>query len=233
MLLKPPLLEVRNLSHFYKKSFSSKKHYILHDISFSLDYSSTLALMGASGSGKSTLAKAIAGIIKSDSIILEGKKVVLNNLCQRRVFYKDVQILFQDVVSSLNPRLNVFENLKEPLIYLLGIKNKTTQYEMMESVLSQLGLRSEILHSYPPMLSGGEAQRICIASALLIKPKILILDESTSGFDYELQERVWNVLLELQKQNACSFIFITHDRNLAKRFCKEYLIMREGRIIPA
>lgn len=229
------MLEVNNISHSftYSNFFKKKTLKILNNISFKIKQGENVALIGPSGCGKSTLAKIIAQLQKptSGNIVFQNKPVILQNLTQRRNFYKHLQILFQDPLGSLNPRYNVLANLQEPLRYLLNICNLESQLQKIYPILERLSLSKNILYHYPAMLSGGQAQRVCIARMLLIQPKFVILDESTSGLDYELQEIVWNLFLEMQHTYNTTFLFITHDIILANKYCQKLLLMEKGNLI--
>ena len=229
------LLEVCNISHEYSYYRMVRKYAkeILRDISLNIKISENIALVGPSGCGKSTLAKIIAQLQKPKKgcIKLHNTNVKLTTLAQRRQFYKQVQILFQDPLSSLNPRLTILDNLQEPLFHLLSLHTLESHLHIIIPLLDKLELPHDILYKYPMMLSGGQAQRICIARALLIKPKLIILDETTSGLDYDLQEKIWNLFTETQQKTQCSFLFITHDIQLARRFCSTFILMQNGKIV--
>ncbi len=229
------LLELKNISHYYTYNniFKTTKKQILKNINFTIDSSQNIALIGPSGCGKSTLAKIIVQLQtpKSGEIFLNNKKIQLKTLTQKREFYKQVQILFQDPISSLNPKINILQNLQEPLINLLSIKDKQEQLKKIIPIFTSLNLQKQILYYYPSMLSGGQAQRVCISRMLLIQPKLIILDETTSGLDYILQDKVMNLFLSLQKEHSSSFLFITHDISLAKKFCQNIMLMQNGEII--
>lgn len=228
-------LEVCNINHTFTYNTFFKKHtkQILNNVSFKMKQGENIALIGPSGCGKSTLAKIIAQLQKPQSgqILFNGKAVNLENLQQKKEFYKQAQILFQDPLSSLNPRYNVLEHLQEPLNHLLNIQSKPAQLQKIYPILEQLDLPKSILYHYPAMLSGGQAQRVCIARMLLIKPLFVILDETTSGLDYELQEEIWNLFLDMQKTYNTTFLFITHDLILARKYCQRIILMEEGKII--
>lgn len=229
------MLKVNNISHSftYNNFFRRKTLQILNNISFQIQQGENVALIGPSGCGKSTLARIIAQLQKptSGSISFQNETIILQNLMQRRAFYKRLQILFQDPLGSLNPRYNVLANLQEPLKYLLNIKDLNVQLQEIYKILELLSLPKSILYHYPSMLSGGQAQRVCIARILLIKPQFVILDESTSGLDYELQDAIWNLFLNMQNNHNTTFLFITHDIILAKKYCQKLIIMENGRIV--
>lgn len=230
------LLALNHLSFAYRKSHflgKTTEQPIFSDINFTIDNNECVGLMGLSGCGKSTLARVIAGIAKQSSgeVQFKGKIVDLQNLAQRRAFYSSVQIIFQDPISSLNPRLTLMQSLAEPLVYLLSIHDQKAQMERIAPLLEGLGLDLAILQNYPAMISGGEAQRICLARALLVCPSLLLLDEATSNVDYLLSLRILDFLEYWQKIHPCAFLFITHNEVFVRRFCQRVLMMQKGNIV--
>lgn len=155
----------------------------------------------------------------------------LANLTHRREFYKQVQILFQDPIGSLNPRLTLRESLCVPLRYLLDLHDKQAQDERILPLLARLGLDEGLLDVYPAMLSGGQAARFCIARALLVRPRYIILDESTSGVDERVEGEILALLSELQEEEGLGVLLITHSVELARKFCEKIYIMESGKII--
>ncbi|MCX2716436.1 ATP-binding cassette domain-containing protein [Helicobacter sp. MIT 21-1697] len=231
------MLRLCNVSYQYKsyRFFSTTQKAVLKHISLNLCAGESLAIMGASGCGKSTLAQIACGLLTPtrDELGQVGKVYVneqllnLNSLRARRLFYAQVQILFQDAIGSLNPRLNCFENLIEPLLYLRGIAYKDC-LKYIEPLLERVGLHTEILDKNVAMISGGEAQRICLIRALLVNPKLLILDESTSGLDYELCLEVIAFLKAWQKQHKSAILLITHDKHIAQKLCENLKYIKNG-----
>lgn len=232
------LLEARRLCYGYEGGGIFRKEArgrILDDISFYVKAGERVGLMGASGSGKSTLAKILAGFYRPQSgeLLIEGAHIDLPSYLslsrlshkKRAAFYKSVQIIFQDPLGSLNPRLTLEENLALPMRHLLGLKTKKERLDRIEPLLKRLGLESSILQSYPGLISGGQAQRICLLRALCVKPKILILDEATSNLDYLLSLRILKFLMEWQGEEECCFIYITHDEEMASFFCQRILTL--------
>lgn len=226
------ILELKNISKTYKTfSFfkSTKPNKVLKDISFSLHEKEALALLGQSGSGKSTIAKIICNITKQDNgeIYLEDKKVNLKTLSQKREFYKKVQIVFQDSISALNPALNIFEAISEPLDYLSKF-TKNEKKKIVTNLLKKVHLDIS-LDTKVSFLSGGMAQRVCIARAMAISPKIIILDEATSSLDIILQKEIINLINEMKRK--FSFIIITHDMRIVKMMCDRVILLDDGKII--
>lgn len=188
-------------------------------------------LVGESGSGKTTLARILLGLIEADSgrIFYKGREISsLHGSDQRRALM-DMQIVFQDPLAGLNPKMTVASAVKEPLI-IRKASNKKIMPRML-SLLSDVGLAPSFAGRYPSELSGGEAQRVCIARSLAADPKLLVLDEPVSSLDFELQEETIELLLLLKKQKELTYIFITHDLMLAERLCSRVGVMKDGQII--
>lgn len=223
------MLKVENISYSYKNSnlFSDKYTQVLNGVSFNLDENNSLGVLGISGSGKSTLAKIIANIYKANS-----GNVFLNNvkIQDNKEYKKIIQIVFQDSRASFNPDFSVYEALIEPLENLTNFSKSEIKKRALEC-LELLELNQDLLDKKCSMLSGGQLQRLSIARAILIKPKILILDEATSSLDVLIQAKILNTLKNLQKD--LSYIVITHDLRIIKLFCDEVLVLDKGKVIES
>ncbi|MBC7319694.1 ABC transporter ATP-binding protein [bacterium] len=215
------VLEVKSLS----KSFIKRR--VLKDVNFSLYGGESITILGKTGSGKSTIAKCIMGLIEPDSgeIFLFNKKVNNRDLS----FYRNIQMVFQDPFESINPRLNIYEVVSEPL-YIQRMKDKDSYPEIVKTALKyvQLPYNDEFLRLYPHQLSGGELQRVAIARAIVLKPKILIADEITAFLDVSIQAKIMRLLLDIQENLGLSIIFILHDIALAKKVSDRILILNDG-----
>lgn len=235
------MLELENVSFYHRtyRVFSKSEKQILSHISLKIEGGTNYAIMGNSGCGKSTLAQIMCGILSPSldelgqvgQVRFDGVRLNLSQLSQRRSFYSQVQMLFQDSISSLNPRFSCYENILEPLLYLGAGQTKEQIQSRMERLCQKLGLPKEILDKSVAMISGGEAQRICLIRALLLNPRILILDESLSGLDYELCAEVLEFLREWQGESRASVVLITHDENIALRFCEKVYLLEQGKLI--
>ncbi len=193
---------------------------------------STLALVGESGSGKSTLARCLARLETPDSgeIRFDGRDVTAAGGASLRQLRREIQMVFQDPASALNPRLTSAELIEEPmLVQRTGQKpdRRRRVFELMELV----GLPASIGTRRPLDLSGGQRQRVAVARALSLQPKLLILDEATSGLDLSVQAQIVNVLLELQESRSLTYLFITHDLGLASYLADEIAVMERGKIV--
>lgn len=235
------MLELENVSFYHRtyRVFSKSEKQILSHISLRIESGRNYAIMGNSGCGKSTLAQIMCGILSPSldelgqvgQVRFDGAKLNLSSLAQRRSFYSQVQMLFQDSISSLNPRFSCYENILEPLLYLGAGQRKEQIDKRIVELCQKLGLPKDILGKSVAMISGGEAQRICLIRALLLEPRILILDESLSGLDYELCDEVLEFLREWQGESGASVVLITHDENIALRFCEKVYLLEQGKLI--
>ncbi len=225
-------LEVSNL-HFSYKSYSlfrTRQTPVLRGASFALEQNRALGLLGASGSGKSTIAALLMQILAPDSgeIKLFGEPLSAPNLDKRRALYRQMQIVFQDPLGAVNPRNSVRECIEEPLNYLFDL-SASERARRVRSALDLVELSESLLSKPALNLSGGQIQRVLIARALAIAPKILILDESLSSLDAFLQVKFIRFLSRLKTHY--SFLFITHDVRLARLFCDEIILLEAGKIV--
>ncbi len=230
------VLEVNNLRHWYKLNssiFINKWNKALNEVSFKLYKNETLGIVGSSGSGKSTLCRALIGLLK-----VRGGEIKIydkNHPSKKNKSFKkhnNMQIIFQDPFSSLNPKMTI-KNILEDIFFIQKISDKrkiTKEIKFMFRNLS-LPFKSEFLNSYPNQLSGGQLQRISLARALLLKPKILICDESVNMLDASVKIEILELLRVLQEKMDLTIIFITHDLGIAKRFCNRLLVMNHGKIV--
>jgi len=233
----PPQLEVRNLKmHFpiNKGIFGKPTDFVkaVDDVSFDVYPGETIGLVGESGCGKTTLGRAILRLIEpsSGSITFEGKDITHINKDELRKLRKDIQIIFQDPYSSLNPRMTVGEAIIEPMrvnkIYESDFLRKKHCIELLEKV----NLSKAHYERYPHEFSGGQRQRICIARALALNPKFIICDESVSALDVSVQAQVLNLLNKLKEEFNFTYIFISHDLSVVKFMSDRIIVMNKGKI---
>ena len=232
-----PLLEVKNLKvHFpiRKGIFNSITGYTraVDDVSFHVYPGESLGLVGESGCGKTTLGRAVVGLIKpkEGEIFYGGSDISKMSKKELRLLRKDIQIIFQDPYSSLNPRMTVGRSIMEPM-KVHGIY--CTQKEREEKailLLEKVGIEKNSFNLYPHEFSGGQRQRICIARSLSLNPKFIVCDESVSALDVSVQAQVLNLLNELQQEFNLTYIFISHDLSVVKFMSDRILVMNKGKI---
>lgn len=227
-----PFLEVKNLKKFYEvRRFFKPPAAIkaLDGVSFKLARGKTLAVVGESGCGKSTLAKCLMLIEKPTvgEIRLEGSR---QDEITARDWRRQVQMIFQDPYSSLNPRKKAIDIIAEPLVINGGL-SKDEIYSHARTMMSKVGLRPEFESRYPHMFSGGQRQRIGIARALMLQPKLLICDEPVSALDVSIQAQVLNLLMDLQDEFGLSYLFISHDLSVVRHIADDILVMYLGQVM--
>ncbi len=231
-----PILEITNLEkqYFSNVGIFAKKEIVkaVDNISFSVFEGETLGLVGESGCGKSTLGKTILQLERatSGSIKYRGKELTKLSKSEIRNLRKEIQIIFQDPYSSLNPRLMIGQALMEPMeVHGLG-KNKKERKERVLSLLERVGLDESYFYRYPHELSGGQRQRVGIARTIAVEPKLVICDESVSALDISVQAQVLNLLNELKNDFGFTYIFISHDLAVVKYMSDQLLVMNKGKI---
>lgn len=221
------MLSVDRVDKSYRKAgmFSKERQHVLRDISFACGPGECLGIIGESGSGKSTLGRLLLGIEKPDrgTIVFDGKRVD-----ERKARWGKISAVFQDYTSSINPFYTVEQALLEPL-KLQGMSRRD-RHSKIDLLLHQVGLDPSYRSKYPHELSGGEAQRVCIARAVATEPKLILLDEAVSSLDGSVQLQVLELLRSLRQMYGMSYIFITHDIQAAAYICDRVMIIRSGHI---
>jgi ABC-type oligopeptide transport system ATPase subunit len=230
------LLEVQGLTkHFVRKPGLFAKPSVVRavdDVSFSIDEGDMFGLVGESGSGKSTTGRCILRLIEptSGSVRFKGEDVLAFSADRMRRARRDMQIVFQDPYSSLNPRMRVRDIVEEPLvIHRLGRRDE--RRARVEELFELVGLERTHLERYPHEFSGGQRQRIGIARALALNPAFVIADEAVSALDVSIQAQVVSLLLDLQARLKLTYLFIAHDLRLVEHICGRVAVMYRGRIV--
>lgn len=234
----PALLEARNLVMEFGTAsggvLTQKKSVFraVDDVSLSVRHGRTLAVVGESGSGKSTTARIIAKLLPatSGSIFVEGEDVTDVSKDALRRFRRQVQVVFQDPFSSLNPRHTVDRIITAPLDYQ-GITVPGGKRRLVKELMERVGLDPDHSGRYPSQFSGGQAQRIGIARALAVKPKLLICDEAVSALDVSVQAQVINLFKSLQAENGYSIVFIAHDLAVVRQIAHDVMVMNRGAVV--
>lgn len=216
-----------------EKSYN-KDNKVLKGVSFDMNQSEIIGLIGASGAGKSTVGRILANLEEADcgSILFENQELVKMNAKKRRILSKDIQMIFQDPYSSLSPRMKVRELIEEALIILKIEADKDKRLALVKDALELVSLDpKKYLERFPHELSGGERQRIGIARAIVCNPKLIIADEPTSMLDTSLRLELINLLKDLNEKRGTAFIFITHDIALTQNFCNRLIVLNEGTVV--
>jgi ABC-type glutathione transport system ATPase component len=227
-----PLLEVNDLEVAYPgRGLRRKPVTVLRDISLRVPPGKTLGLVGESGSGKSTLGRAILGLapVTRGGIRFAGRSIVGLKRGERRRLAADVQAIFQDPYSSLNPSLTIEAILSEPLV-ASGISRSDARRRVRE-LLDRVSLPSNTVTRLPREFSGGQRQRIAIARALALRPRLIVCDEPTSALDLSTQANVLGLLAELQRDSNVAYLFISHDLSVVRHISHEIAVLHHGRIV--
>lgn len=232
-----PLVEARSLVKYFPlhKGFLSRvvsQVRAVDGISFTINSGETLGLVGESGCGKSTAGKVILGLLKptSGELLLNGQRIENHSQKQMREVRRNLQVVFQDPYSSLNPRMTVADIVAEPL-FNFRMGNASERSQRMLKLLDQVGLPKEAAHRYPYEFSGGQRQRIGIARALAPNPKVIICDEPVSALDVSVQAQIINLLMDLQEELGLSYLFVAHDLAVVEHISHRVAVMYLGKIV--
>jgi oligopeptide/dipeptide ABC transporter ATP-binding protein len=232
-----PLLQVRNLRKVFPITsgvFARKVGEVraVHDVSFDIMPGETLSLVGESGCGKTTTGRAILRLIEptSGEVKFAGRDVLAMNPAQLRSVRREMQIIFQDPVSSLNPRMTVGTAIREG-ITIHKLAEGAEADKRVGRLLDEVGLRKEYANKYPHEFSGGQRQRIGIARALAVEPRFIVCDEPVSALDVSVQAQVINLLRDLQKERGLTYLFIAHDLSVVKHMSDRVAVMYLGKIV--
>jgi peptide/nickel transport system ATP-binding protein len=235
------LLEVRNLQKYFpiQKGFFRRivgAVRAVDGISFTLHAGETLSLVGESGCGKTTTARCVLRAIDptAGEIVLhtrEGKQLDLAGLDENQIrpLRRDMQMIFQDPFSSLNPRMTVFDVVGEPLL-VNGVRSRSERQDRVEKLLRQVGLRPEYMDRFPHAFSGGQRQRIGIARALALNPRFIVADEAVSALDVSVQAQVLNLMLDLQDELGLTYLFVSHDLSVVNQISDRVVVMYVGKV---
>ena len=237
MYSKEPVLKVKNLRTYFpleKNIFGKVTKFVkaVDDVTFDVYLGETLGLVGESGCGKTTLGRTILRLVNNNGgqIIYKGADLGSLSNKELRNYRKDMQIIFQDPYSSLNPRLTVGEAIMEPMRVHNILGSEKERMDRVVELLVRVNMRAEHFYRYPHEFSGGQRQRICIARSLALNPEFIICDESVSALDVSVQAQVLNLLNELRDEFNFTYIFISHDLSVVKFMADRMIVMNQGKI---
>ena len=231
------LIQIKNLKVWYPVRggfFNTIKGYVkaVDDVNFEIEEGKTYGLIGESGSGKSTIGKSVVGIerVSSGSIVYKNEDVTKSHNRNKLQYNRDVQMIFQDSLSSLNPRKRIFDIIAEPIRNFENL-SKTEEKHRVKELLDIVGMPSGSLYKYPFEFSGGQRQRIGIARAVSTHPKVIVADEPVSALDLSVQAQVLNYMQDIQKEFNISYHLISHDLGVVRHMCENLAIMTRGRFV--
>lgn len=225
------LIRVEHLKKYFKTGGGML--HAVDDVNFTLGYGETLGVVGESGCGKSTLGRTVLGLLDATDgkVIFEGKDITRASGKERMALRKEMQIIFQDPFSSLNPRMCVFDLIADPLRAYKIYKDKGELEKKVFDLMDTVGLARRLAYAYPHELDGGRRQRIGVARALSLDPKFIVCDEPVSALDVSIQAQILNLLQDLQKERGLTYIFVTHDLSVVKHISNDILVMYVGSMV--
>lgn len=231
---KDTLLEINRVKKYFefKEGFATRYIKAVDDISLDVNRGETLGLVGESGCGKSTLGRTALRLfdITDGEVKLEGQNIYTlktKELCEVR---RNMQIIFQDPLASLNPRKKIHQIIEEPLRFH-GVKDRKERRRRVSEMMEAVGLNPDVGSRYPHEFSGGQQQRVGIARALILKPKFIVCDEAVSALDVSVQAQVLNLLQELKREYGLTYLFISHNLSVIKHVCNRITVMYLGRVV--
>ncbi|MFO1407355.1 MAG: ATP-binding cassette domain-containing protein [Steroidobacteraceae bacterium] len=228
-------LEVRSVSVDYpvRGLTGQGTHRALDAVSVSVPDGATLGVVGESGSGKSTLARAILGLVRPSAgeVRWAGERVDFRDRAAMRGYRRAVQVVFQDPVGSLDPRMTAGASVAEALTALAGVSSPTEVKARVDAAFDSVGLDPGFAARYPHQLSGGQCQRVAIARATVARPRLLVCDEAVSALDVSVQAQIVNLLLELRDRYGLGLLFISHNLAVVRHVCDRVAVLRAGRLV--
>jgi ABC-type oligopeptide transport system ATPase subunit len=231
MTMSAPLLAVDDL-HVAFPQGRRKTFHALKGVSFDVMPGETVGLVGESGSGKTTIGRVILGMVRASAgrVVFAGEDITRAGRRRRRALARDIQVVFQDPIGSLNPARTVGDTLSEPLLQEAGLSRDERQARIAD-VLQRVGMPPDTAQRYPAQFSGGQRQRIAIARAVVARPRLVVCDEPVSALDLSVQAQVLNLLNELQQSLGLSLLFISHDLTVIRHVCRRTLVLYRGEIV--
>lgn len=226
-------IQVSFLKESQKTIFSKERQQVLRGIDLEINEGECLGIIGESGSGKSTLGRVLAGLLPPDSgkVVIEGIDIYDRSHRKQAALRHNLAIVFQDYTSSANPRFRVSSIIGESLRVLEKTGERIDRKARVAELLEQVGLPADFAGRYPHELSGGQLQRVCIARAIALRPRVILLDEAISSLDASTQIQVMDLLMDLRKRHGLSYLFITHDLTSITYLCDRVLFFHNGSVV--
>lgn len=226
-----PIIETKNL----KKYFKVRKG-LLHavdDVSLTINANETLGVVGESGCGKSTLGRVLLGLLPATDgeILYQGESIFDQKGRKKDFVYNEMQMIFQDPFSSLDPRLSIHDLIAQPMVVRKTITDKDEMRRRVLELMDKVGLSQRYINAYPHELDGGRRQRVGIARALALNPKFIVCDEPVSALDVSIQAQILNLLMDLQEENGLAYMFITHNLCVVKHISSNIMVMYMGQVV--
>lgn len=225
-----PLLSMADVNVSYTRN--GRTAHVLHDVTLAIPKGGTLGLVGESGAGKSTIANTVLGVapVQSGTVTFDGRSLVRLRASEQRALTAEIQMVFQDPLGSLNPMRTIGQSLADPLV-AHGERNKAAIARRIAERLDAVGMPAAAAQRFPTQFSGGQLQRIAIARALMLDPRLIILDEPVSALDLSVQAQVLNLLADLQALHGLSYLFISHDIAVVRHLAQEVAVIEAGHIV--
>ena len=225
------LLEVKNLKKYFRTARGTL--HAVDDVSFSVEEGKTLGVVGESGCGKSTLGRTILRLhdATEGQVLYQGRDITQVNRRELKQLRQDMQMIFQDPFSSLDPRMSVSQLIAEPLIIYKKCSSRAALIQKVEELMDTVGLARRLVNTYPHELDGGRRQRIGVASALSLDPKFIVCDEPVSALDVSIQAQILNLMQDLQEERNLTYLFITHNMSVVKHISDRILVMYLGTVV--
>ena len=226
------LIRANELCKYFKVGSNSYLHAV-DKVSFSINEGSTLGVVGESGCGKSTLGRVVTGLLPSTGgeLYYKDRNMLKAGKKELKEYRKDLQIIFQDPYSSLNPRMSVSEIIAEPLENYRLYKSRRELLDRVYELMDTVGLAERFINAYPHEMDGGRRQRVGIARALAVNPKFIVCDEPVSALDVSIQAQILNLLMDMQEDLGLTYMFITHDLSVVKHISDEIMVMYLGQCV--
>ncbi len=226
-----PIIETRKLKKYFQ--VPKGQLHAVDDVDLIINENETLGVVGESGCGKSTLGRVIMRLIDATDgqILFKGKDITHDKGSEKKQIYRQMQMIFQDPYTSLNPRLSIRDIIAEPMIVCRTVHGKEELKNRVEELMDEVGLSLRYLNAYPHQLDGGRRQRVGIARALALDPKFIVFDEPVSALDVSIQAQILNLIMDLQEKKGLAYMFITHDLCVVKHISTNIMVMYMGKVV--